>query len=166
MWEITTRIKTRISKRRREVLLTVAWTLAVAALIIATHRTFYLTSAKFRHYNIPYLIHSGPAFTDLARVLLLAVGVLMGAFFTEVKRLIYSFFNTMVFSSLIGVVYVYVYIWSSLGLGQNLSQIAFGWELALFWAVVNVFRIMFPIGVILSLIGFVVGSIVRIWISP
>lgn len=166
MQEIVAGIKVRFLKRRREIVLTVAWVAAVATLIIATHRNFYLANVRFSHYNVPYLFHSGPAFTDLARVLLLAVGFLIGAFITDVKRLIYSYFTTMVFSSLIGVGYVYYYIWYSLGIGKNLSQIAFGWELALFWAVVNVFRIMFPFGVVLSLVGFVVGTIVRVWISP
>ena len=166
MWEIAASIKTRLVKRRRDVLLTIAWATAVTSIIIATHRTFYLTDVVFSHYKIPYLSYMGPAFSDLAKVFLIVVGVVIGAFLTDIKRLIYSYFITMLLSSSIAVVYVYVFIWASLGLGVNLSQIAFGWELAVWWAVVNVLRIMVPHGVILSFLGVVFGTIVRTVISP
>jgi hypothetical protein len=166
MREMLKSLKARLVKRRRDVLLTLAWIATVTGLIIATHRTFYITDIVFATYKMPYLSYKGPAFSDLALLALIIVGILIGAFLSSLKRLIYSYFTTMIGSSVIAGVYVYLFIWFQLGFEANLSQIAFGWELALWWSVINIFKIMVPMGVILSFLGVVVGTIVRTVVSP
>ncbi|UCD96175.1 MAG: hypothetical protein JSV35_06685 [Candidatus Bathyarchaeota archaeon] len=159
-------LKARLVKRRRDVLLTLAWITAVTVLIIATHRTFYITDIRFATYNIPYLSYLGPAFSELALLALIMVGIIVGTFLSDMKRLVYSYFMTMISSSVLAGVYVYLFIWFHLGFEANLSQIAFGWELAIWWSVVNVFKIMVPNGVILSFLGVVIGTVVRTVVSP
>lgn len=147
-------------------MLVVGWAVAIALILIKTHQIFYYENEELLIRQIPYLHYKGPAFTDIDRLFLVAVSILMALFLAEAKSVIYGYFTAMVLSSLIAVVYLFFYIWFALGFAELLSPISFGWELGVFLAIINVFRFMVPIGIIFSLLGVALGSVIRVWLKP
>jgi hypothetical protein len=74
---------------------------------------------------------------------------------------IFGYFASLFLSSVITVVYVFLFNWYSLELGETFVELAFGWEWVLFQAILNIFRYIFPLGITFSLIGVCVGSVLR-----
>jgi len=159
-------LQTRIKKRKKDIALIIAWSVVIALILIKTHQFFYWENEQFSIYKVPYLHYKGPVFSDLDRLLLLAASFLVTLFLSDAKSVIYGYFVSIVLSSLITVIYLFLYIWFVLELGVLLSTIPFGWEWVLFLAIINVFRFMFPIGIVFCLIGVTVGSLTKTWLKP
>jgi hypothetical protein len=159
-------LQTRIKKRKKDIALILAWSVVIALILIKTYQFFYWENEQFSVYKVPYLHYKGPVFSDLDRVLLLATSFLATLFLSDPKSVVYGFFVSTILSSLIAVIYLFLYIWFVLDLGVLLSTIPFGWEWVLFLAIINVFRFMFPIGIVFCLIGVTVGSLTKMVLRP
>lgn len=107
--------------------------------------------------------YGSPAFTDFDRLVLLIMGFGVVFLLPDIKKLIYGYFASMTFAFIIGVISVFVYIWYICQLGLVFQGIPFGWETALFSAIVKVVGFMIPIGTIFSLMGVVTGNVVSLF---
>jgi hypothetical protein len=88
------------------------------------------------------------------------VGLVATLIISDIKRVIIGYFTSMALIYIISTLAVFVYIWSVRELGLALGEIPYGWEIALFSAVVKVFGFMVPMGFIFSLMGAVAGTVV------
>ena len=154
-----------LSKRRRDIAVVTSWTVILVLLIIKTHQGFYTTSDRFQRYEIPYLQHVGPRFDGFDITIIIIVAFSAGFFLIDVKNVVYGYFASMLSASITSTLYVFIYIWSVLRWGEFWSRIDFGWEYSLFQAFLNVTRFMFPIGIGFSLVGVILGSLIRNWVS-
>lgn len=166
MLEKVKQVKSQVGRKKKDIAVTIVWAIAVTLIIVKTHQSFYLQNKKFSVYNIPYLHYEGAMFSDLDRLLLVAASFLVGFILVDTKSVIYGYFASMFLAFSMAVTYVSLYVWFVLGLGEALSLSPFGWEWAIFLGFINVFRFMFPIGLVMCLIGVVAGNFVRIWIRP
>jgi hypothetical protein len=157
---------TKIKKSKRSISVVLGWTATITLIIIATHQSFYITEKAFSTYKIPYLTYKGPIFTDLGNLLLLVAGAIAGILIADVKTMIYGYFAAMFLSFSSALIYVFLYIWYPLELGSVLSEIPFGWELALFMAFGNVFRFLIPFGLVFSLLGLLAGNFLKTLLMP
>lgn len=151
-------------KRRKAILLSLTWGIVISLVIIKSHFLFYLTNQKFSVYRISWLSYNGPEFTDLDLALLFFSSLIIGVLATDAKRMIYGYFAAILTSTSIAVLYVFLYNWLILRLGETLNVISFGWETGIYIAFLNVIRFMFPMGMVCCLIGSIVGYIAAIWI--
>jgi hypothetical protein len=155
-----------IKRNKRSISVVLGWVAAIALIVIATHRSFYIAEEAFSTYKIPYLHYKGPIFTDIGMLLLLVVGFIAGILIGDVKAMIYGYFAAMFLAFSIVLLYIFLYIWYPLELGPVLSGIPYGWELALFMAFANVFRFLIPFGVLFSLIGLLAGNFLKTLLLP
>lgn len=166
MMEKVRNLKIGIEVRKRDVAVVLGWSIAIALILIKAHQLFVLDNPQLAVYKRAYVHYLGASFTDFDRLLLVAISFLVGMFLVEIKSLVYAYFASMFLSFSFGVIYVFLYVWFTLGYGETLSQVAFGWEWAVWLALINVFRFMVPIGILFSLLGVVTGNFVRIWLKP
>jgi len=150
-----------LKRRRIDIAVIIGWSIAIALLIIRTYLIFYAESVRLSHYRIAYLYYEGPTFTGLDHLLLIAISFFAGVILTDIKSIIYGFFTTIFLSSALATAYVFAYIWFELEYVRTLSHLPFGWEDAVFLAIVNVFRFMFPLGILFTFLGIIIGIFVR-----
>ena len=146
-----------ICRRRRDVGLTVVWSILISAIILYNFNAY--------HVEQPFTMvaFGSPTFTLLERLVVLVTGFVVGFMFSDVKRLVYSYFTSMAMTYFIGVISVFLYIWFVLNLGPVFQDIPFGWETVLFTAIIKVFGFMIPLGIIFSLMGVVTGNLLSIF---
>jgi hypothetical protein len=149
-----------IKRRRIDIAVIIAWSVAVALLIINTYNIFY-TESFLAQRQIAYLSYTGPTFTEIDLLLLAVISFFAGIVLTDVKSIIYGFFTNILLSFTLASAYVFTYIWFVLEYERSLSQIAFGWEDAAFLAMVNVFRFIFPMGILFCFLGITIGIFIR-----
>lgn len=150
-----------VKRRRIDIAVIIAWSVAVALLIINTYNNFYAESILLSYHKIAYLPYEGPTFTGVDLLLLAAISFFAGIVLTDVKSIIYGFFTNIFLSFTLASAYVFTYIWFVLEYERSLSQIAFGWEDAAFLAMVNVFRFVFPMGILFCFLGITIGIFIR-----
>jgi len=158
-------LKMFFSRRKKTIAVIVGWIIVISLIMIKSHQLYYAESEKFASYKISWLEYEGPKFDSLDLTLLLITSFLVGVTITNVKHLVCGYFATMFLSFLIGVVYVFLYDWFILTLGEALSDVPFGWEWGFHIAFLNIFRFMFPMGMFSCLIGVIMGSYVRTWLK-
>lgn len=151
--------------RKRSIAIVLVWAIVISLIMIKTHWVFYVENVQFSVYRLPWRADEGPKFTGMDWVLLILVSFLVGVVLTDAKKLAYGYFATMLLSIGVGIVYVFLYNWLVLRLGAILSEVPFGWEWALWTAILNVVRFMLPVGMFCCLIGVLTGSFIRIWLS-
>lgn len=153
-----------ISRKKKDILVVMGWTALIAFITIEVFWLRYLEVPRLALYNVIFTKYEAPA-PQLVDVLILFVASLVVPFFVStVKDLVYGFIASLFLSFFIGVAYVFWYIWYFQGWGAFFSTGPFDWEIPLFFAILNVFRIMFPTVLATCLVGAVIGFLVRGWV--
>ena len=88
------------------------------------------------------------------------MGFVVGVVLPDIKKLTCGYVASMAFAFIVGVLSVFAYIWFVFQLGLVFQDVPFGWEFALFTALVKVIGFMIPIGAVFSLIGVLTGNVV------
>jgi hypothetical protein len=151
-----------IKKNRRDLLLIALWTIAIAVIFIRTHQQYYLDTPMVTYYQIGYSGYAAPKPLEIDLMLILLISSAVTVFLISIKSVIFGYFASLFLSSIMTVIYVFLFNWYSLGLGGTFVELPFGWEWVLFQAILNTFRYMFPLGITFSLIGVCVGSVLRV----
>jgi len=139
---------------KKELGVILGWSALVAAILLYNFHSFH------QHNPFTTVAYGSPAFTDLDRLTLLVTGFVVGFLLPDVKKLAYGYFASMTLVFVVGVVSVFAYIWCIFQLGLVFQDIPFGWEIALFTAIVKVIGFMIPIGAVFSLMGVLTGNVV------
>jgi hypothetical protein len=154
-------LATLIRKNRRDILLICVWTAAITAVFIESHQQFYIDNPIMTYRQIGFSEVRAPTTSPLDCMLILFTSLVISVFLISAKGLILGYAASLLLSSLIAVIYTFLFNWYVLDLGRSFSQLPFGWEWVVFQGVINTFRFMFPLAVTFSLIGVCIGSIVR-----
>jgi len=170
---VETRIENfwRLITRKKTALLTVAlWTLTLSLVIIKSYWLAYLETNplginRLSYYQIPYASYEGPSPRVLDLLIIAVASLVVGLVLSDVKEVVYGYIASVSLSLVVGVAFVSFYIWVVLDLGALLSLAPYEWEWVLFMAFWNVFRIMFPWLVAVSLLGVVAGSFLKGWVA-
>lgn len=144
--------------RRKDLGVVFGWTALVSIILLYNFHSF--------HQENPFTIGAfgSPAFTDFDKLVLVVMGFVVGFILPDIKKLIYGYFTSMTLTFCVGVATVFAYIWYMFQLGRIFQTIPFGWETALFSAIVKVFGFMIPIGILFSLVGVVTGNVLSLFI--
>ena len=141
-------------RRKLEIGVVIIWSVIISIMLVYNFHSFYLEN--------PFTMSAylSPAFTILERLIIVAISLVATLIISDVKRVVYWFFTSTILILIIVILSLFVYIWSVFQLGLVFQEIPFGWETALFTALIKVVGFMIPIGFTFSLIGVVVGTIV------
>lgn len=151
----------RILAGNRTALLVTLWTAVVAFTVIEVFWLKYETTERLTAYDIVYARYDAPALQAWDALVLVVASLMIALLAYTPRALIYGYLGSLFLSFCIGVVYVFLYIWFVQGHGAFFSINPFDWEIPLFFAILNVFRIMFPSVIATNLIGVAIGVFVR-----
>jgi hypothetical protein len=149
-----------LKRRKIDLIVVLAWSVAVSLVLIKTYNIFYAESFLSQR-QIAYLSYTGPTFTDLDLLLLGATSLVVAILLTDIKSIIYGFFTTILGAFTISTLYIFTYIWFVLDYVRSLGVIPWGWEDAAFLAMVNVFRFIFPMGILCCLMGITLAIFIK-----
>lgn len=142
-----------IKIKKKNILGLCAWTLIIALVLIKTYYFFFSRTGVIPR---PFSTVYGPMLGTLDMAVLLAASTVIALILADAKSIVYSYLLSIFLSSLIAMAYDAYYIWSMWG--YLFQTVPYGWELACYWATMNVFRTMFPFGVSVCLLGAIVGG--------
>lgn len=158
-------LKNRIARNKKEILVVVAWSIAIALIFVRTHQYQYSQIQRYtveKQMRIPFVwAYQATIYTELDILLLVATSFMVGIFLEEVKTLVYCHFAALFLSFSIGVVYVFLYVLYRLEIGAILAQTSYGWEWVFWFALINILRFMIPFGILFTLLGVVSGNFAR-----
>jgi len=153
----------RITPRKRDFLVVVLWTSLMVLVMVNAHRTLYL-KPRFRRSAIPWSPYEPPSLSAPEMLILLAASLLVTLTLSDVKSLIYGSIASLAVSFIIAVAYASLYIWFILDWQTVFSMGPYDWEIVVHFALMNMFWVMFPWVVGLSVVGIVFGFFVRGWL--
>ncbi|MDH5448119.1 MAG: hypothetical protein OEY24_02615 [Candidatus Bathyarchaeota archaeon] len=152
-----------VSRNRRDIFIVVAWSLVIACVISEIFLLKYVTSARLGPQKIAYTLYDAPSAGLLEILILFVVSLVVPMFISSVEALFYSSVVSLASSFIGGTIVISFYIWY--GLGMNVYwQFEWGWEWAVHFGILNVFRIVFPNVLAPCLLAVVIGSFLRSWI--
>lgn len=161
----------RLITREKITLLAVAlWTLTLSLVVIKIYLVAYLETNplginRLSYFQIPCTSYEGPSPRVLDVLIIAVASLVVGLVLSDVKEVVYGYIASVSLSLVVGVAFVSFYIWVVLDLGALFSLAPYDWEWVVFMAFWNVFRIMFPWLVAVSLLGVVAGSFLKGWVA-
>lgn len=147
--------------KRRDFLLILVWGIVLGIIISEVYWVGYQEIRWLNVYKVPYGWYETPNPKPLDLAIVLLVSVIFGIFLSEVKVAIYGYLMGLFIAFLVGFTFVIFYMWRVLKLEYLFSWSDFNWEWAVFFALLNVGKILFPYITLLSLLGIVLGMILR-----
>lgn len=155
----------RLSRKRNDVLIVMVWTILVAFIVIKVYWVAYTTSGRLSYFQPAFTLYDAPTAGALDFLVIVIASVIVGLFLSDVHEMLRGFIATMLLTFIISVAYVSLYIWYALGWGALFGAVAYDWEYAVFFAILTVFRIMFPWIIGICLIGLTIGAFLRTWVG-
>lgn len=148
---------------KKDTLVVILWATVISSIMIKAHMLLY--QDPLFSSGSPFVIYRPPSLTIPDMLILTAISMIVTIILSDVKPIIYGFVVSLVLSFIIAVTYVSLFIWYVLGWGDCFSQSAYGWEWALYLGFLNVFYVMVPWVIGTSVVGLVIGVVVRGWIK-
>jgi len=160
-----------LKTRKREIAVTLTWSIAVALVIIKSYWLLYVTHPVLVEHGIAWTRVNEwvPRLGTLDYLLIFLMSVIAGAILVDLKNIIYSFIATVVFSFVFAVTYSSLFIWYILKWGETLSLLG-GWLAwigdVIYVAMLSIFRMVFPLVILLCILGVFLGAFGRGILQP
>jgi hypothetical protein len=155
-------IKIKVIFRWKSVFLkSLLWGLFLGVIVSKVYWVGYQEIRWLQVYSVPYGWYETPTPNLLDLFLVLLAGIAFGALMPSVNSLFYGFIIGLLFGFIVSCVFVLYYMWAVLRIESLFNLVNFNWEWAVFFAVLNVGKIIFPQMIFLSLLGVAVGCIMR-----
>jgi hypothetical protein len=149
-----------IRDNRTDVLVVIGWTAAVTVILSRACWLFYeYLNVKF---GATYCGWECPSLNSIDLLLLLASSFIAGIILSDVSQIIYGYLISMLLSSSITVISIFLYRWFIQG--DLLAFIPYGWEYILYFVFNNVFWMMLPMGILCSFLGVLLGGLLKQWL--
>jgi len=147
--------------KRREFMAILLWGVILGIIVSKVYWVGYQEIRWLYVYKVPYGWYETPNPKPLDLILVLAVSVIFGAVVSKVKTALYGYIGGLILAFLVGLIFVILYMWKVLQLEYLFTWSSFNWEWAIFFALINVGKIVFPYVFMLSLLGVIIGMILR-----
>ncbi len=147
--------------KRRDFLFILMWGIFLGIIVSEVYWVGYQEIRWLKVYKVPYGWYETPNPKPLDLILVLIVSVIFGALLSEVRVVLSGYLFGLLLAFLVGFAFVIFYMWRVLQLEYLFTWSDFNWEWAVFFAILNVGKIMFPYVVLLSLLGVVLGMVLR-----
>lgn len=160
-----------IKTRKMAILVVLGWSVSVASVTIKSYLFVYIQEPRLFEEGMIYttMLDWIPRLNGVDYLLIFAIGLISGALLADLERVFYGWIASAFLSFFIPVIFSSFFIWFSLGAGGIFSFVL-GWALAIevvsYLAFLIVFRMIFPIVPIFSLLAVFVGAFLRGMIQP
>lgn len=152
-------IRKAISRGKSDFLKSLLWGLLLGVIVSEVYWVGYQEIRWLQVYSVPYGWYETPTPKLLDLFLVLLASVTFGALMSSVKSLFYGFIGGLLFAFTVSCAFVLYYMYAVLRIESLFNLANFNWEWAVFFAVLNVGKIIFPQIIFLSLLGVAVGCI-------
>jgi len=149
---------------KKEIAVVLLWIMSISLIVIISYYSIYLSSEKWKTYNIAWHPTEGPTLNIFSMTLMFILSMLVGLFLDDIKKLIYGLFLTLVLSFIISVFFGFIYVWFFLGYSGIFSEIPHGWEWVIYMSFLNCFRMYVPAAITMLIFGASVGSLTSSYI--
>jgi hypothetical protein len=157
-------------KGKKVIILIVAfWTAALSIIVI---REYWLLYQTYPHilmdpsYKVAYVNSlSGwvPHLYPLDNLFIFLVSVIAGFAIADLEAALFGFVATALVSTSLGVAYSTFFIWYVLDFGI----LGFSFFTTILWAAfLNIFRMVFPMAILIAFFGSMFGSVTRAFVQP
>lgn len=145
--------------RVRDILAVMGWTATITLMTIIAE---YVQPSRQRSSSY------GTTFDALDLAIIFATSLVFGMILVDPVKILYGFIGATSLSMVISVICSSLYDLHVLGLGKGFSEAVPGWEweIVTWIAFLRIFRIMFPVAIVLILIGGIIGGIVNELVWP
>jgi hypothetical protein len=160
-----------IKVKKKEIIITLIWSTVVALVMIKAHLLVYI--------NNPILIEYGIAWTEVDQwcprldtldfLFILFISIVVGAILMDFDTILYSYIATTILSFTFAIIYACVFIWYVLKWGEVLSLVGGWWsfgDFVIYAAMKPMFRMFFPLVVLMCLLGGFGGAFIRGILQP
>ncbi len=147
--------------KRRDFLVILLWGFVLGIIVSEVYWVGYQEIKWLKFYRVPYGWYETPNPKPLDLVLVLMVSAISGAIVSEVKVALYGYILGLIIAFLVSFTFVILYMLRVLQLEYLFTWSNFNWEWGVFFAIINVGKILFPYVILLSLLGVVLGIILR-----
>ncbi len=152
----------RLTPRKKDILIVTLWAAVISLVMIKTHWILYNTVEMFRaHPDWAFVVGSPPSLDLIDFAVLTASSIITILVLDDVKSMIYGYIVAHCIAFAIFVAYVFIYLWVIQGFHLHYSADPFGWEIVVWYGIVNMVYVGFPWVVGLSALGFAIGLIFR-----
>ena len=159
-----------IQMRKLAILVVLIWGLSVGSIAIKSYLLPYIKEPKLFETGMVTTIVSQwrPRLDVVDFLLIFAIGLISGAILADLQKVLYGWMASTFLSFFIPVIFASFFIWFLLGAGEIFSSML-GWEaieLVSYVAFRIIFKMMFPLVPIFSLLAVFVGTFLRSIIQP
>jgi len=155
--------------KRHVALVVCLWTAALSTVIVWEYYSLYERYPFLK--NSGYVVAFAPTYSQyipklytLDYVAVLTASLLAGFLIADVEDTLFGVIAAVVLSTLMSVVYSTFFIWYVLGFGSILGYSFI--TTVMFAALLNVFRMIFPLAVLVAFLGSIFGSFLRGLVQP
>ena len=159
-----TRLKKTLRQRKFDIILILAWSFLLSAVVIKIHWITYTQTKRLSYYRIPYTVYEGPTPTVIDLFIVAISGLIVGLFISDIKSMFFGYIATILLCFAISVTYVTLYIWFVQGWGVVFGANPYDWEWAVYLATLNVFPIIFPLFACVALITLAIGAFLQTYV--
>jgi hypothetical protein len=146
---------------RKDFLVVLVWGVILGIVICKVYWVGYQEIKWLSVYKVPYGWYETPNPKPLDLMLVLFVSIIFGALISSMKGVFYGYLIGMILAFSVGFIFVIFYMWRVLQLEYLFMMSDFNWEWAVFFALLNVGRILFPYIILISLLGVIIGMLIR-----
>ena len=155
------RIREILKNNKKSILITLVWTIAITGVIFYSWVIFY-SAPKFQNLGWLHSPGEAPAIQGSDLLLLLIISVVFGFLLSGICTMVCGYLVSQILSFILGVLSAFSYNWFIRGACESwYASIPYGWEYVLFLSVIDVFRMMFPLGVIYCFVGAIIGNLLK-----
>jgi hypothetical protein len=157
-----------LKDKRHVIAIVCLWAAVLSSVTVWEYYSLY---EKYPFLKTGYIVAFAPTYSEyspklytLDYVVVLVASVLAGFVIADIEYTLWGFLASGILSTLISVAYSTFFIWYVLGFGPTLG---FGFITTIIWAAfLNVFRMTFPLALLITFLGSICGSFFRYLIQP
>jgi len=141
----------RMNKKMKNRITVIAWTVLISLVTIRT---------VWKPYPIPGQrpLYWVPSFDEWDYLLFIVGSIVAGLMLVDLETVFFGWIKAVTLSSLITVIYLSFHFWFIEEMYKVFSQDPFGWEYSIYFAILRVFELMFPLNIVLIFICVFLGG--------
>jgi len=163
---ILKKILKRATENKFNIAVVILCSFIMSCLVIKVYWTAYNTRPRLKNEKPLRPTYDLGSFEFFDLLIVILAGIFLGVSITDVKKIFFGYVGAMFLAYSISVAFLFYHTWFLKGFQFGLGSLPYGWEWALFAAMLDAFVLMVPWTVCLCLVGVIVGAFARAWVSP
>ncbi|MEM3588133.1 MAG: hypothetical protein QXO71_12540 [Candidatus Jordarchaeaceae archaeon] len=154
-----------ITARKTDVLIVILWSFLIALVIVKAYWFTYLEKPVLMEYKIFY----SPTYSDWAPrlelidyILIIFINVAAGFVVIDTEKIVIWWIISNLLAFAFSISWAFLFMWCTLGAGEIFSvvDVLKGASYIIHFAILNVFRMIFPMALLYSFIACLAGTVI------